>query len=207
MLTKRFWGWLFVILGIPLATLILWPSDTKDLTIDKDKPRYNPEEIEVSLLIEGTEEKVLLKRHEGIERSFVIYIDPSRYTATVQDGVDVIKPIQNDKDEMSQRIPEVSLRVEHVTHRSPDELKKEVTATWQDEFKVSDIAEPITTPFNGFRLHHVAGQDWNSEVKTVMILSDGANGSFLVTETLFLEASEGHGARFDLMLQTLEVLE
>ena len=67
----------------------------------------------------------------------------------------------------------------------------------------------MTEPVEGYQLHGIqnGGQKWDDEVVHAYVISNGKEGSFVITERYFLEAAEGHGARFYAMLQEFQILE
>lgn len=64
----------------------------------------------------------------------------------------------------------------------------------------------MTEPIEGYWLHGTTGSEWNSKVVTAYVISNGNEGSFVITENYFLEAAEGHGARFHHMLESFEIV-
>ena len=47
--------------------------------------------------------------------------------------------------------------------------------------------------------------DWDALRMRVALVDDGCGGAYRITMQYFLEAAEGHGARFDAMLRTFTV--
>ena len=60
--------------------------------------------------------------------------------------------------------------------------------------------ETVTEPVEGFLLYGAAVSEWDSEIVHSYVISNGHKGSFVITKNYFLEAAEGHGARFHHML-------
>ena len=50
------------------------------------------------------------------------------------------------------------------------------------------------------------GQEWDSPVEVRDYISDEQGGCFRITSRYFLEAAEGHGARFAAMVDTFTVI-
>ena len=67
--------------------------------------------------------------------------------------------------------------------------------------------EAVTEPLEGYNLHGISGSEWDSPVTNVYVVDNQNDGSFVITEKYFLEAAEGHGARFYAMLQEFEIME
>ncbi|MED4970575.1 RNA polymerase sigma factor [Parageobacillus toebii] len=53
--------------------------------------------------------------------------------------------------------------------------------------------------------HGESGRQWNDEVAKYYLVDNGQGGTFVIEQHYFVEASEGHGARFDNMLKQFQV--
>ena len=152
--------------------------------------------MEVVQSIEGEETTVMMELVEGSNSVYSLYIDPNYYVFETDDREDIVKPIENVPD----GYPEVSLSFIHVPNQSPDSVKDDM----QQEYSIPLDDKNIQSPVNALSLHGTSGQESDSEVLTLYMV-EVDKGTLLITEKYFLEAQEGHGARFEQMLETLEV--
>lgn len=162
---------------------------------------------EVMVQIEGTEEKVMMELNKGKDCDYVVYIDEERYKMVKGEGdePDVIAT----KEPLPENSPEVSMTIEHVPDTAPEVLVEEFEAELKAEFSDLKEVEQVTEPVEGYQLHGIAngGQQWNDPVVHAYVISNGQSGSFVITERYFLEAAEGHGARFYAMLTEFHLVE
>ncbi|MCP2035841.1 hypothetical protein L1279_002855 [Planomicrobium sp. HSC-17F08] len=165
------------------------------------------EEKEVVVQIEGMEEKVIMHLNKGKDCAYVIYIDEERYKMVSGEGdnPDAITT----KEALPENFPEVSMTIEHVPDTAPEVLVEEFEAELKVEFPDLREVEQVTEPVEGYQLHGIAngGQQWNDPVVHAYVFSNGQSGSFVITERYFLEAAEGHGARFYAMLTEFHIVE
>lgn len=165
-----------------------------------------PAEKEMVVQIEGTEEKITGRLHIGKNESYIIYIDEERYKMV--SGQEADPPMIVPKEALPEGYPEVSMAILH----SPDTAPVERTAELAEQLKASfpDLkeAERVEEPVQGILLHGIAdgGLEWDDPVIHVYIVSDGQQGSFTLMEKYFLEAAEGHGARFYAMAKEFMAL-
>ncbi|HSP22552.1 MAG TPA: hypothetical protein VLQ20_09490 [Planococcus sp. (in: firmicutes)] len=155
-----------------------------------------PSEKELVVQIEGTEEKIPGRLNIGKNESYIIYIDEERYQMELgqEADPDMIVP----KEVLPEGFPEVSMAIVHTSGTAPAERVAELAGQLKTSFPDLSEAEGVEEPVKGFVLHGIAdgGQEWDDPVIHVYVVSDGQKGSFTLTERYFLEAAEGHGARF-----------
>ena len=77
----------------------------------------------------------------------------------------------------------------------------EAAAMWERVTEVIECELPA-----GYYFSASTGEDWNSPREQVCFTSDRQDGTFKISVRYFLEATEGHGARFMNMLRTFEVI-
>lgn len=155
-----------------------------------------PSEKEMVVQIEGTEEKITGRLNIGKSESYIIYIDEERYEMEPgqEEEPDMIVP----KEALPEGYPEVSMAIMHTPGTAPAERVAELAGQLKASFPDLKEAEGVEEPVKGFVLHGIAdgGQGWDNPVINAYVVSDGQQGSFTLTERYFLEAAEGHGARF-----------
>lgn len=166
------------------------------------KDMFVPEK-EIIQSIEGQDEPIDVHLNEGTNSEYVIYLDETRYKMIKGEEVDIITTIEP----LPEKYPEVSMAIKQVTDTKPEDLVKKIEAELKADFPDLRAVETVTEPVEGYWLHGTTGNEWNSKVVTVYVISNGKEGSFVITENYFLEAAEGHGARFHHMLQSFKVIE
>ena len=158
---------------------------------------------QVSINVEGNNEITDVIFQEGKEAEYVIYIDEEKYKFTRGEKSDVITT----KEPLEEKYPEVSMTIEQFKHKSPQEMLDILETKLAVEYTKISVTESVTEPVEGFTLHGISGSKWNSPVTNVYVIDNKNGGSFVITEKYFLEASEGHGARFNSMLKQFKIIE
>ncbi|MFC4353783.1 hypothetical protein ACFO0S_01720 [Chryseomicrobium palamuruense] len=177
--------------------------------LNKLRERY-PDEKEVPLQIEGTEEMIPMVRVTPGNLAYLLYVDDERYDISFDSNVtDESTVFLKAHNQLSGDYPEVGLQIDTIPGKKPTELASEKAAWLEEKYPGATIeSEPVTEPVIGYKLHVREGDAPSSEVTTIYVLDQQHNeSSIVVTQTVFLEAQEGHGARFHAMLKTLEVLQ
>lgn len=102
-------------------------------------------------------------------------------------------------------LPACELEIRHLAEVAPETAaqaaQEELTA---DGMTVTE-PERCTQP-EGLSLTASAGDSWDSAQAAVWLVGDGSGGTFRLTARYYLEAAEGHGARFAAMVQTFAVV-
>lgn len=160
-------------------------------------------EKEIEIELEGDKETTQGQAHVDQESRYAIYYDKERYKLVQVDDKDVITTI----DPLPEEYPEVSLTIEQSIGKKPEELAEEIAAQLASQYADVREIEQVTEPVNGYKIHAIDGSDRLSPVIDVYIVSNGQQGSFILTSRFFLEAAEGHGARFTQTLKEFQVLK
>lgn len=180
------------------AFLALPPGET----FMKSVQNWFAPEKKIEVEIEGNKEETNGQVHVNEESRYAIYYDKERYKLIQQDGKDVITTI----DPLPEPYPQVSLTIEQNVDALPEKLAAEIAGKLADQFaEVRDI-EKVSEPVEGYRIHAINGHDRLSEVISVYVTSNERQGSFILTMNYFLEAAEGHGARFTQTLEQFKAL-
>ena len=111
------------------------------------------------------------------------------------------------KEPLEERYPEVSMEIKQFKDVTPEEMVSTLETELASEYTKVTATETVTEPVNGYKLHGISGSEWDSPVTNVYVVDNLNGGSFVITEKYFLEAAEGHGARFYAMLQEFEIIE
>ncbi len=166
------------------------------------KDMFVPEK-EITQSIEGQDEKTDVNLNEGANSGYIIYVDETRYKMINGDKADVITTIEP----LPEKYPEVTMEIRQVAGQKPEVLVKEIEAELKNDFPELRAIETVTEPFEGYLLHGLNGSGWDAKVVHAYVISNGKKGSYIITENYFLEAAEGHGARFHRMLESFELVE
>lgn len=196
------------VISISIATaagvMILFSTQTESGSafIKQIKDIFVPEK-EIVQSIEGNEEETNVNLQEGKNSEYIIYIDEERYKLVPGEASDIITT----KEPLEERYPEVSMEIKQFTDIEPREMISTLENELASEYTKVTETEPVTEPVEGFKLHGISGSEWDSPVTNVYVVDNLNGGSFVITEKYFLEAAEGHGARFYAMLQEFKVIE
>lgn len=166
------------------------------------KDMFVPEK-EIIQSIEGQDEPTEVHLNEGKDSEYIIYVDESRYKMIKGEDADIITTIEP----LPEDFPEVSMEIKQYPSDKPETLVKELEKKLKADFPDLRDIETVTKPVEGFWLHGLTESTWDGKVIDVYVISNGKDGSFVITEKYFLEAAEGHGARFYHMLESFEIIE
>lgn len=195
-------GWLTgTIAAAVLLGIFATSTDTGEAFVSNIKEYFAPEKAVIEE-IEGIQEEkeVILKESEA---GYIIYIDEERYKLIEEDGVDKIVF----KEQLDERFPEVSMSINQVSNKEPEVVAEEIYDELKDTFTKVDDITTVNDPITSILVSAIDGNEWNSPVTKVYILSNEKEGSFIIKQKYFLEAAEGHGARFHQMLKEFKIVE
>ena len=170
--------------------------------IDQIKEFFAPQKNIVQE-IEGNKEKTDINLQTPSSTDYVIYVDEERYVFVDGEESDMITmknpPVGN--------YPEVSMKIKQVINKTPEDVIKDLETSISEEYNTFHKPEEIREPIVGWTLMGLKGQNWDSEVIKIYVLSNGKQGSFIITQKYFLEAAEGHGVRFDEMVKEFHLID
>jgi hypothetical protein len=184
-----------------LAIVFSLTTDTGMAFMKGIKDLFIPEK-EIIQSIEGQDEETDVHLKEGTNSEYIIYIDETRYKMTNGEKADIITTLEP----LPERYPEVSMEIRQVADTKPEDLVGKIESELKKDFPELRAVETVKEPIEGYWLHGTTGSEWNSKVVTAYVISNGNEGSFVITENYFLEAAEGHGARFHHMLESFEIV-
>ena len=133
--------------------------------------------------------------------SYVIYVDESRYYVEAVDGTDRIVPLDFPED-----LPETYMAISQDTGRTPAEVAEALHVQLEGSYEYVVEPEDVTYPLDAVHVRARTGNEWNSEVVSYYLIDNTVGGTFIIEEHYFLEAEEGHGARFSTMLKEFEIV-
>lgn len=199
-LAKRI-GWVITVAAAASIIGVFTTTNTGQAFVNQIKQYFEPKK-QVQENIEGMpEDKEIVL--QDTKSGYIIYIDEERYKMIEEQDRDVIVP----NPPLEDRYPEVSMSIEQVEDETPEQaiarLQKELT----EQYATVKEPEAVTKPLTATLLSGIDGNEWNSPVAKIYVLSNERGGSFIITEKYFLEASEGHGARFYYALEQFKIVE
>lgn len=194
---------IFTSIGLVAAAIVIAFSlntNAGKAAVNKIKNLFVPEKV-IEQDIEGQKEntKVNLKQSSD----YVIYIDENNYKMVKQDGKDKIIP----KVKISENLPEVYMEIQHVTDKSPQEMATQIENELRSRFETVENKGIIEKPIKAIFLYARSGLKWNDTVVKYYLVDDKKGGTFVIKQQLFIEATEGHGARFYHMLKEFKVVK
>lgn len=193
---------LIIATAAALLIVLSFQTNTGTALIKGIKDMFAPEK-EIIQGIEGQEEETEVHLNEGTNSEYILYIDETRYKMVQGEDVDIVTTIEP----LPEQYPEVTMEIKQFANERPEDLVKEVEAELKKDFPELREIENVTEPVEGFLLHGAAGDEWDSKIVHTYVISNGKEGSFVITENYFLEAAEGHGARFHHMLESFEIVD
>ena len=139
------------------------------------------------------------------EPAFRIYINKESYSTYEQDGVYVVRPLQQPEG-----TPECALAISYLPGTTAEEAAQQVLERLEARY---ERAEEVPGPPNGWYdvseeercLFASDGDAWDDAQREVWIRPDGQGGVFVLEAGYFVEAAEGHGARFVDMMRSFAV--
>jgi hypothetical protein len=185
-----------------VAILILGLQTQPGLAlVNRIRDMFVPEK-NITQDIEGQTEEQNVHLKEGKDAEYVIYVDQERYAFKRGQQADMIVP----DPPLEERYPEVSMEIRQVNDKSPELLIMEMEALLKEEFDDVTTPKQVDNPVSGWMIRGLEGSKWDSRLVKVYVISNKKQGSFVITQRYFLEAEEGHGARFDHMLKEFHII-
>lgn len=183
-----------------LAIVIFSKTEYGNATANKIREIFAPNKI-VEEQIEGTDERNEATLQEGSSK-YIIYIDEERYTMKSENGKDIISP--NFKGE---NVPEVFMEIEQIKGKKPEIMASEIESTLKEKYSRVENKGQVSEPVSGLLISAYSGSEWNDTVINYYFVDNKEGGTFVIKQQYFLEAEEGHGARFYHMLKEFKIVE
>ena len=182
--------------------LILLSTYTRpgQAALEKIRKYFEPEK-KVENEIEGNKETIDSRLQQS-DMGYVIYYDKERYKI-VEDG-DTDRIVTK---ETYEGYPEVYMEISQDKDSAPEELAAQFEEELKVDFSKVDAAQKVTEPVEGITIHAIdGGTEWDDEVVNYYLVDNTQGGTFVIKQKYFLEASEGHGARFYNMLKEFTIV-
>ena len=192
---------IMIVAAAAIMLLFTTQTDTGTAFIKQLKDMFVPKK-EIIQSIEGTEEETEVVLQEGKDAEYVIYMDEERYKLVKGESSDIITT----KEPLEDRYPEVSMEIKQFKDVSPEDMVVTIETEIASTYTTVTETENVTEPVEGYKIHGISGSEWDSPVTNVYVIDNRHGGSFVITEKYFLEAAEGHGARFYAILQEFKII-
>lgn len=192
--------WITGSVAAAIVLAILAMTDTGQALANTIKEFFAPEKKVVEE-IEGTPEEKEVILHE--KAGYIIYIDEERYRLVKENGIDKIVT----KEPLGDGYPEVAMEISQVPNEAPEKLASKMKKELEKDYATVKEITAVSDPVDGLLISAIDGQEWNSPVTQVYLISNQKGGTFVIRQKYFLEAAEGHGARFYHMLKEFRIVE
>ncbi|WP_026487359.1 hypothetical protein [Caldanaerobius polysaccharolyticus] len=193
---------IFAKIGLTAAALIIAfaiGTNAGKAAVSKIKDIFVPQKVIVQD-IEGQKEDTKVNLNES--NGYVIYIDENNYKLIKQDGKDKIIP----KIKLDDRYPEVYMEIQQIKDKSPQEMATQIENELRSRFENVENKGIIEQPIRAIFIYARSGLKWNDTVVKYYLVDNKKGGTFVIKQQLFIEATEGHGVRFDNMLKEFKVI-
>lgn len=156
----------------------------------------------IDVIVEGekedTDQQLIVGPQEPGESAvtYVLYLDEERYEVVG----DKIVP-----RDFPDELPEVSMTISQ-SAQTPDELAAQIKAQLDADYSVTYDAQSVTQPIAAIHLRALSGYEWDDEMIEYYLVDNTQGGTFVITFKYFIEAEEGHGARFMQMLTEFHIV-
>lgn len=201
-----------VVIAAIITIVIVSFSTSKGQAIIQNLKDMFVEEKDYEVELEGQKEKTHVELEANEELRYIIYVDQSRYKLIDGEESDLILP----SPELGDDYPDVFMEIRHIRDTSITEIiqdikqelsKLNMEITGEEKVDLPIEATLISAIGEGYTNEAgKTGPQWDTPVRNYYITNDKEGQFFVITEVYFLEASEGHGARFSQMLETFEVV-
>lgn len=132
---------------------------------------------------------------------FTLWLNDETYLSYVQDGVYTIMPRDQPAVPPEGELPECKMEIEYVDggiEQTIESLQTKLESLYETVQGVDRDTADITAswpPLAQYYFRADNGVEWNSAQRDVWLIPSG-EGVFVLSSSYFLEAEEGHGARF-----------
>ena len=142
--------------------------------------------------------------------TYIMYVDESNYSFESSNGIDIIKPL-----DFPDTLPEVYMEISQVLNLSKEDVADSLIQELNGEYETVYEPYSVTEPIDGICIDAHDGDlngtketmpQWDSKVVKYYLVDNTQGGTFVIKMKYFIEAQEGHGARFDAMLNEFTIV-
>ncbi len=208
---KRIQGWMVGVGSIAIA-FVLFVGIFIDSGMEKGQAMFQSlreifmEEKDVEIEVEGHKEDTNVQLEVNEELRYIIYIDEERYKMVKGEEVDRIETMEP----LPERYPEVYMEIFQEANTTTEEvmarLKQDIEKDPEMEVReIKSVSEPIEAQtIRSIGKEHF---NWDTPINQYYVTDEIDGRVFVIKQVYFLEAAEGHGARFHHMLKSFEVIK
>lgn len=178
--------------------IMIFSTNKGEAVFAKFKEIFAPKK-EVTLNLEGMPENKELTLNES-KMGYIIYYDEDLYTLTSQEDKDLIEPKQK-----ASYAPEVFMKITQTASKNPQEIAAELENQLKSKYKYV-IKENETEPVKGIMIKAKSGNKGEDVIIKYHVIDNTKGGAIVIKEQYFLEAAEGHGARFHAMIKEFKLV-
>jgi hypothetical protein len=137
---------------------------------------------------------------------YTINVNPNLYkriTDSKSERIELINPLND-------TYPEVAMEITQFPNISIDEMVTKLLSNLRQKNKQILPSREISSPVKGKEIVAIGGtggKEWDDPVTKITVFHNRLDGVFVITGKYFLEAEEGHGARFSQMISTFKVID
>jgi len=128
-------------------------------------------------------------------------VDEERYDFVALESGDKIVPKDFPSD-----LPEVSMQISQDTDAAPEAVVARLKEDLGSKYKIVKDIETVEKPLAAIRLKALTGYEGDDAVVEYYLVDNTQGGTFIITLKYFVEAEEGHGARFEQMLGEFSIV-
>ncbi|MEC5424070.1 hypothetical protein QGM71_11265 [Virgibacillus sp. C22-A2] len=196
-----------------IAILIFgFMTDTGQAMIQSLKDMF-VEEKQEEIEIEGHKEQRDVNLQTNEELRYIIYVDEERYRVVEGEDGDRIETIEP----LGDKYPEVYMEITRKEHTTTEAVIAGIKESIVNEGMEVTREERASTPIDAELIQGMGeeyenefgktGHQWDTKVHKYYVTDTEEGQVFIIKQAYFLEAAEGHGARFDYMLESFEVVK
>ena len=159
----------------------------------READQLEPEKT-TTLIIEGMEEEIVLQLQVSSLYPYALYLDEERYRMEEKEDKDYIL-LQTEGD------LEVFMSIWHRENVEVSGLLAEIETELKEVYTDVDVHGRVESPLPAQYLYAASGDAWDDTVERYYLVEDFEGGVFVIRQKMFKEAVEGHGVRFDGILE------
>lgn len=99
------------------------------------------------------------------------------------------------------------MEITQIVDKDPNTVAADIENQLKAEFPIVENRGQVSDPIKGILIRATTGHEWNDKVVVYYLVDNTQGGTFLIKQQYFMEASEGHGARFYHMLKEFEIVK
>lgn len=168
--------------------------------IDKVKEFFEPQK-NITQQLEGDQEDTLMELEQS-KMGYILYVDREYYDVIHEEGMDRILAKNQGED-----LPKVFMEITQIEDKGVDAVATDIESQLGSKYSNVENRGQVSDPVNGTLIRAASGQEWNDTVVVYYLVDNTKGGTFVIKQQYFVEAEEGHGARFYHILKEFKIIE